>query len=242
MEFDTVEELVKYQEYQKKNKDDFYVETIVEHPVVEYPVKKDKDWEKRESTLDLAIEYGTLKQREVRKERVKKGLCQYCGHPRERKEVKYCNKCKELSMARLRKFYRDHTTPKKRKSDRKYFQYEARVIWEKAHGRIPKGYSVYHKDRNVKNNSLNNLKLMSKSELFQINILNAGKKWKMPKGYRKHISRHHKGYSKEEIEILKKYVHLSSERGIKKLLAKKLKRTKNSISNALYRIKTGELK
>lgn len=37
----------------------------------------------------------------------------------------------------------------------------ARVVWEKAHGPIPKGFHVHHKDGNERNDAVNNLELMN---------------------------------------------------------------------------------
>lgn len=40
---------------------------------------------------------------------------------------------------------------------------EHRYIWEKYHGRkIPKNCAVHHKDGNIQNNNISNLKLVSK--------------------------------------------------------------------------------
>ena len=39
-----------------------------------------------------------------------------------------------------------------------------RYIYEKAHGEIPEGYIIHHKDHNRLNNSLDNLEMMSQSE------------------------------------------------------------------------------
>ncbi len=36
------------------------------------------------------------------------------------------------------------------------------VIWEQAHGPIPEGHDVHHKDRDKLNNCLDNLELLSK--------------------------------------------------------------------------------
>jgi len=60
--------------------------------------------------------------------------------------------------------------------------------------------------------------------------------------YKRNGQRTHKGFTAEEIATLKKYAHLIGERGITDILAKKLGRNKNSIANALHRIRTGELK
>ena len=39
-----------------------------------------------------------------------------------------------------------------------------RLVWEKAHGPIPKGYEIHHKDGNGNNNDLSNLELLTCSE------------------------------------------------------------------------------
>ena len=40
---------------------------------------------------------------------------------------------------------------------------EHRYVWEKAHGRrIPKNCAIHHKDGNIQNNDISNLKLVSK--------------------------------------------------------------------------------
>lgn len=41
---------------------------------------------------------------------------------------------------------------------------EHRVVWEAAHGPIPKGYVIHHIDGNGKNNDLSNLRLMTQKE------------------------------------------------------------------------------
>ena len=35
-----------------------------------------------------------------------------------------------------------------------------RVIWEKYHGEIPKGYIIHHRDKNKQNNNIKNLELV----------------------------------------------------------------------------------
>lgn len=50
-------------------------------------------------------------------------------------------------------FYNSHT--------RKYLH---RHIWEKAHGEIPDGYEIHHKDHNPLNNNLENLELLEIDE------------------------------------------------------------------------------
>ncbi len=42
-------------------------------------------------------------------------------------------------------------------------------IWEQKHGKIPKGYCVIFKDKNTLNMSLDNLMLVSRSELARLN-------------------------------------------------------------------------
>ena len=42
--------------------------------------------------------------------------------------------------------------------------FEHRIVWEQAHGPIPPGYIIHHKDGNGKNNSLDNLELMTRRE------------------------------------------------------------------------------
>lgn len=42
-------------------------------------------------------------------------------------------------------------------------------IWEKEHGKTPKGYCVIFKDKNTENMSLDNLMLVSRSELLRLN-------------------------------------------------------------------------
>lgn len=42
-------------------------------------------------------------------------------------------------------------------------------IWEQEHGKIPKGYCVIFKDRDTENMSLDNLMLVSRSELARLN-------------------------------------------------------------------------
>lgn len=37
-------------------------------------------------------------------------------------------------------------------------------VWEKANGKLPKGYSVHHKDKNKRNNEIENLELLTKKE------------------------------------------------------------------------------
>lgn len=44
-----------------------------------------------------------------------------------------------------------------------------RVIWEKAHGEVPKGYSVHFKNGNRQDFSLDNLALISRSDLMNQN-------------------------------------------------------------------------
>lgn len=48
---------------------------------------------------------------------------------------------------------------------------EHNIVWEKAYGKIPKGYRVLHLDRNRLNNNIDNLILMSDSENVTINGL-----------------------------------------------------------------------
>ena len=38
------------------------------------------------------------------------------------------------------------------------------LVWEKEHGKVPKGFYIHHKDFNVKNYNLNNLELVSPSD------------------------------------------------------------------------------
>jgi hypothetical protein len=40
----------------------------------------------------------------------------------------------------------------------------ARVVWEQAHGPIPRNVGIHHKDRNTLNDALENLELMNKSQ------------------------------------------------------------------------------
>ena len=57
-------------------------------------------------------------------------------------------------------------------SDRKGYQnwmYKHRLIWEQANGSIPLGYKVIFADKNKQNFSLDNLMLVSKSELTVMN-------------------------------------------------------------------------
>lgn len=39
-----------------------------------------------------------------------------------------------------------------------------RLIWEEHNGPIPKGYIIHHKDKNIKNNHLDNLEMLSSFE------------------------------------------------------------------------------
>lgn len=56
-------------------------------------------------------------------------------------------------------------------------QYLHRAVWKKAHGNIPKGYEVHHKDHNTLNNSLSNLTLIKKGQHQSMhNKLEAAKK------------------------------------------------------------------
>ena len=41
-------------------------------------------------------------------------------------------------------------------------------VWEKAHGRIPDGHCIFHRDRNPQNNALENLELLPKSQMSHI--------------------------------------------------------------------------
>ena len=43
-------------------------------------------------------------------------------------------------------------------------QYLQRAVWKAAHGNIPKGYEVHHKDHNTLNNRLSNLALVKSGE------------------------------------------------------------------------------
>ena len=43
-------------------------------------------------------------------------------------------------------------------------QYLHRAVWKAAHGRIPKGYEVHHKDHNTLNNKISNLALVKIGE------------------------------------------------------------------------------
>ena len=43
-----------------------------------------------------------------------------------------------------------------------------RMIWEKYHGKIPKGYIIHHKDKNRLNNDISNLKLITRGEHSKI--------------------------------------------------------------------------
>jgi hypothetical protein len=38
--------------------------------------------------------------------------------------------------------------------------YEHRVVWERTHGPIPRGFHIHHKDENPLNNALNNLECL----------------------------------------------------------------------------------
>lgn len=44
-----------------------------------------------------------------------------------------------------------------------------RYIYEKAHGKIKKGYIIYHKDGNKDNDELDNLIAISRAELLKLN-------------------------------------------------------------------------
>lgn len=51
----------------------------------------------------------------------------------------------------------------------------ARFVWMKKHGKIKKKLIVYHKDGNAENNKLNNLILITRAELLEINLRRTGK-------------------------------------------------------------------
>jgi hypothetical protein len=44
----------------------------------------------------------------------------------------------------------------------------ARLVWERAHGPIPRGVGIHHKDRDTLNDALDNLELVSKAEHLAI--------------------------------------------------------------------------
>lgn len=43
-----------------------------------------------------------------------------------------------------------------------------RYVWEKAHGPIPAGHCIFHKDRNPANNALENLEILPKSQMVHV--------------------------------------------------------------------------
>lgn len=51
-----------------------------------------------------------------------------------------------------------------------------RMIYEEAHGLIPKGYVIYHKDGDKRNDALDNLEAISRGELMQRNAVEARQK------------------------------------------------------------------
>ena len=46
-----------------------------------------------------------------------------------------------------------------------------RWVWERANGRIPKGYQIHHKDLNPMNDALDNLQLLTNSEHKTLHLL-----------------------------------------------------------------------
>jgi len=52
------------------------------------------------------------------------------------------------------------------KDKRQRGRMEARVIWEKYNGTIPEGFHIHHKDGNVKNDSIENLEMLSARDHF----------------------------------------------------------------------------
>jgi len=57
------------------------------------------------------------------------------------------------------------------KTDHRTWKKKHVVIWEKTHGKIPKGYVVIFADKNNRNFSLDNLLLVSRAELAVMNHL-----------------------------------------------------------------------
>jgi hypothetical protein len=49
-------------------------------------------------------------------------------------------------------------------ADPNVWRLRAHLVWEEAHGAIPTGLSVHHKDRDTLNDALSNLELLSKKE------------------------------------------------------------------------------
>jgi hypothetical protein len=48
-----------------------------------------------------------------------------------------------------------------------------KTIWEKANGPVPKGYIIYHKDGDNKNDDLSNLEIITRAELLKRNQRNS---------------------------------------------------------------------
>lgn len=47
------------------------------------------------------------------------------------------------------------------------------ILWEEAHGKVPKGYNIVFKDNNTKNIILDNLEMISNAELMRRNSIHA---------------------------------------------------------------------
>ena len=43
----------------------------------------------------------------------------------------------------------------------------SQVVWESVNGQLPKGYTIHHKDRDVSNDDISNLELLSRGEHLQ---------------------------------------------------------------------------
>ena len=71
---------------------------------------------------------------------------------------------KEMGSVRLNKdgYYEVKTNCKR------HWQYRARLVWEEAHGPIPKGYCVMHIDGDKTNDTIENLVLLSTKERLQV--------------------------------------------------------------------------
>jgi hypothetical protein len=48
-----------------------------------------------------------------------------------------------------------------------------KTIWEEANGSVPKGYIIYHKDGDNKNDDLSNLEIITRAELLKRNQRNS---------------------------------------------------------------------
>ena len=66
----------------------------------------------------------------------------------------------------------------KQKWNGKRVDYEHRIIWEKVHGKIPKGYVIHHINEIQSDNRIENLKLMTNSNHAIFHNKNKSKKTK----------------------------------------------------------------